>query len=99
MSSNHHLKGIQKSSLTDKIRNAIYVYKRDNPTVSQKDLQAWVKQKFDMSISQPTISNTLKRSAEYLSNEMKDSDYFECSLSSPSLFKHPTRSRGRSIEY
>ncbi len=74
MSSSHHLKGIQKSSLTDKIRNAICVYKRDNPTVSQKDLQAWVKQKFDLSISQPTISNTLKRSAEFLSNEMKNSD-------------------------
>src|ERR1041384_8230072 len=74
MSSNHHLKGIQKSSLTDKIRNAICVYKRDNPTVSQKDLQVWVKQKFDLNISQPTISNTLKRSAEFLSNEMKNSD-------------------------
>ncbi|XP_055812080.1 CENP-B homolog protein 2-like [Solanum dulcamara] len=72
--SSHHLKGIQKSSLTNKIRNAICEYKKENPTISQKDLQAWVKQKFDLTISQITISRTLKKSAEYLSNEMKNSD-------------------------
>ncbi|XP_022880803.1 CENP-B homolog protein 2-like [Olea europaea var. sylvestris] len=56
------------------MRSAICEHKKENPTISQKDMQAWVQQKFDLTISQSTISNTLKRASEYLSNEMKNSD-------------------------
>ncbi|XP_074359320.1 CENP-B homolog protein 2-like [Apium graveolens] len=72
--SSHHLKGVKKSAITDKIRSAICEYKKENPGVSQKDLQAWVHQKYDLDISQSTISNTLKRASEYLSDERKQSD-------------------------
>lgn len=72
--SSHHLKGVKKSTLTDKMRSAICEHKKENPTISQKDMQAWVQQKFDLTISQSTISNTLKKASEYLSNEMKNSD-------------------------
>ncbi|XP_022843298.1 CENP-B homolog protein 2-like [Olea europaea var. sylvestris] len=56
------------------MRSAICEHKKENPIISQKDMQAWVQQKFDLTISQSTISNTLKRTLEYLSNEMKNSD-------------------------
>ncbi|KAK0595401.1 hypothetical protein LWI29_006254 [Acer saccharum] len=69
-----HLKGVKKSTLTDEMRRALCEYKNDHPSSSQKDLQQWVQQNFHLSINQSTISNTLKRSAEYLSNEMKNSN-------------------------
>ncbi|XP_022893755.1 CENP-B homolog protein 2-like [Olea europaea var. sylvestris] len=56
------------------MRSAICEHKKENSTISQKDMQAWVQQKFDLTISQSTISNTLKRASKYLSNEMKNSD-------------------------
>ena len=67
-----HLKGVKKSTLIDQIREALCEYKNEHPSSSKKDLQQWVQQKFHLSISQSTISNTLKRLAEYLSNEMKN---------------------------
>ncbi|KAK3228654.1 hypothetical protein Dsin_000535 [Dipteronia sinensis] len=69
-----HLKGVKKSTLTDEMRRALCEYKNDHPSSSQKDLQLWVQQNLHLSISQSTISNTLKRSAEYLSSEMKNSN-------------------------
>ena len=65
-----HLKGVKKSTLIDQMREALCEYKNEHPSSSKKDLQQWIQQKFHISISQSTISNTLKRSAEYLSNEM-----------------------------
>ncbi|KAK0575007.1 hypothetical protein LWI29_032539 [Acer saccharum] len=69
-----NLKGVKKSTLTNEMRRALREYKNDHPSSSQKDLQQWVQQNFHLSISQSTISNTLKRSAKYLSNEMKNSN-------------------------
>ncbi|KAL6517538.1 hypothetical protein OROMI_033239 [Orobanche minor] len=74
MASNQKPKPSTKTSLTDKIRRAICEHKKEHPTLMQKDMQAWVKEKFGLDSSQTTISNTLKRSAEYLSEEMKISD-------------------------
>ncbi|TYG50390.1 hypothetical protein ES288_D10G171600v1 [Gossypium darwinii] len=54
-----YLKGIKKSTLTDEMRKALY-------------LQQWVQQTFDLFVSKSTISNTLKRSSEYLSKEIKN---------------------------
>lgn len=65
--SSHHLKGITKSSMNDQMRKALCEYKRDHPTCTQKDLQEWVDEKYRLKVSQGTISNTLKRSSEYLS--------------------------------
>ncbi|XP_022897556.1 uncharacterized protein LOC111411237 [Olea europaea var. sylvestris] len=56
------------------MRSAICEYKKENSTISQKDMQAWVQQKFDLTTSKSTISNTLKRTLKYLSNQRKNSD-------------------------
>ncbi|KAJ9561725.1 hypothetical protein OSB04_006885 [Centaurea solstitialis] len=45
--------------MTDEIRRALCKHNKDNPSLTQKQLQEWV--------SQATISNTVKRSLEYLS--------------------------------
>ncbi|XP_016681180.2 CENP-B homolog protein 1-like [Gossypium hirsutum] len=69
-----HLKGVKKSTLTDEMRKTLCEYKNEHPSSSQKDLQQWVQQTFDLSISQSTISNTLKRSSEYLSKDINNSN-------------------------
>ncbi|TYG61728.1 hypothetical protein ES288_D07G172100v1 [Gossypium darwinii] len=58
-----HLKGVKMSTLTDEMRKTLCEYKNEHPSSSQKDLQY-----------QSTISNTLKRSSEYLSKEIKNSN-------------------------
>ncbi|XP_016673208.2 uncharacterized protein [Gossypium hirsutum] len=69
-----HLKCVKKSTLTDEMRKALCEYKNEHPSSSQKDLQQWVQQTYDLSIIQSTISNTLKSSSEYLSKEIKNSN-------------------------
>ncbi|KAH1130063.1 hypothetical protein J1N35_001441 [Gossypium stocksii] len=69
-----HLKGVKKSTLIDEMRKALYEYKNEHPSSSQKDLLQWVQQTFDLSVSQSTISNTLKRSSEYFSKEIKNNN-------------------------
>ncbi|KAK5820545.1 hypothetical protein PVK06_025592 [Gossypium arboreum] len=69
-----HLKGVKKSTLTDEMKKTLCEYKNEHPSSSQKDLQQWVQQTFDLSVSQSTISNTLKRLSEYLSKELKNSN-------------------------
>ncbi|MFQ6626232.1 hypothetical protein Gotur_004978 [Gossypium turneri] len=44
-----HLKGVKKSTLTDEMRKALCEYKNEHPSSSQKDLQQWVPQTFDLS--------------------------------------------------
>ncbi|XP_074363767.1 ARS-binding protein 1-like [Apium graveolens] len=61
-----HLKGVTKSTMTDEARKALCEYKRENSSCTQKDLQLWLENKFHLKVSQGTISNTLKRSADYL---------------------------------
>ncbi|KAG8485918.1 hypothetical protein CXB51_019268 [Gossypium anomalum] len=58
-----HLKGVKKSRLTDEMRKALCEYKNEHPSSSQKDLQ-----------HQSTVSNTLERSSEYLSKEIKSNN-------------------------
>ncbi|KAL5153433.1 ARS-binding protein 1 [Glycine soja] len=66
-----HLKGVAKSPMSDQIRKELCEYKRDNPASTQKDLQRWLEGKFELKVSQGTISNTLKRSDDYLSIEIE----------------------------
>ncbi|CAK8530481.1 unnamed protein product [Lathyrus sativus] len=66
-----HLKGVAKSTMSDQIRKELCEYKRDNPTSTQKDLQRWLEEKFQLKVSQETISNTLRRSDDHLSTELE----------------------------
>ncbi|CAK8575252.1 unnamed protein product [Lathyrus sativus] len=66
-----HLKGVEKSTMSDQIRKELCEYKRDNPASTQKDLQKLLEGKFQLKVSQGTISNTLKRSGDYLSTEIE----------------------------
>ncbi|CAK8567218.1 unnamed protein product [Lathyrus sativus] len=66
-----HLKGVAKSTMSNQIRKELCEYKRDNPASTQKDLQIWLEEKFQLKVSQGTISNTLKRSDDYLSAEIE----------------------------
>lgn len=69
-----HFKGVKKSVLTDEMRRALCKYTGEHASSGKYDLQQWIQQNFQVSISQLTISNTLKKSAEYLSGEMKNSN-------------------------
>nr|GEU49770.1 hypothetical protein [Tanacetum cinerariifolium] len=53
--------------MTDKIRRALCKHNKDNPSLTQKQLQEWVHSNYGLQVSQATISNTVKRSLEYLS--------------------------------
>ncbi len=59
-------KGTFHTTMTDKVRVALYQYKRDNPQLSQKDLIKWLEDNHSIKVSQATISTTLKRSAAIL---------------------------------
>ncbi|KAK5774526.1 hypothetical protein PVK06_042381 [Gossypium arboreum] len=54
------------------MRKTLCEYKNEYHSSSQKDLQQWVQQTFDLFVSQSTISNILKRSFGYLSKEIKN---------------------------
>jgi hypothetical protein len=58
--------GTFHTTMTDKVRVALYQYKRDNPQLSQKDLIKWLKDNHSIKVSQATISTTLKQSAKIL---------------------------------
>ncbi|KAL6523115.1 hypothetical protein OROHE_016410 [Orobanche hederae] len=62
-----HLKGVKKITMTDEIRRALCKHNKDNPSLTQKQLQEWVHSNYGLQVSQATISNTVKRSLEYLS--------------------------------
>ena len=66
-----HLKGVKKSTMTDEMRKALCQYSKEHPTSTQKELQQWVSEKFDLKVSQATIPNTLKRSSKYLSIDIE----------------------------
>ncbi|KAL6498035.1 hypothetical protein OROGR_028432 [Orobanche gracilis] len=53
-------------TMTDKIRKELCQYKKDHPGVTQKNLQQWLEEKHHLKVTQSTISNTLRRSAELL---------------------------------
>ncbi len=59
-------KGTFHTTMMDKVRVALYQYKRDNPQLSQKNLIKWLEDNHNIKVSQPTIYTTLKRSAEIL---------------------------------
>ncbi|MBA0766106.1 hypothetical protein Gotri_015181 [Gossypium trilobum] len=59
-----HLKSVKMSTLIDEMRKALCEYKNEHPSSSKKNLQLWVQQTFDLSVSQSTISNTLKRAVK-----------------------------------
>ncbi|TYG88463.1 hypothetical protein ES288_A12G023500v1 [Gossypium darwinii] len=74
MNQTSHLKGVKKSTFTDEMRKTLCEYKNEHHSSSQKDLQQWVQQTFDLFVSESTISNILKRSFGYLSKEIKNSN-------------------------
>nr|GEV45149.1 hypothetical protein [Tanacetum cinerariifolium] len=53
--------------MTDEIRRALCKHNKDNPSLTQKQLQEWVHSNYGLQVSQATISNTVKWSLEYLS--------------------------------
>ena len=69
-----HLKGMKHTTMTCEMRKALCEYKSENPASSKKELQKWVSEKFNIQISQATISNTIKRSSEYLSADLTKPD-------------------------
>ena len=69
-----HLKFVKKSTMTDEMRKTLCEHARDNPFCTQKQLQQWVAEKFNLQVSQATISNTIKKSTDYLSANMERGD-------------------------
>lgn len=55
------------TTLTNKIRIELCERKKENPSLSQKQLSKWLEDTHNVSVSQVTISKTLKRSNEILS--------------------------------
>jgi len=52
------------TTMTDEVRIALCNHKKRNPILSQAEFQRWLKSEHNIDVSQPTISQTLKRSAE-----------------------------------
>ncbi|XP_047340208.1 uncharacterized protein LOC124943781 [Impatiens glandulifera] len=65
-----HLKSVKISTMTDEIQKTLCEHAKDDPSCTQKQLQQWVAEKFNLQVSQATISNTIKKSTDYLSTNM-----------------------------
>ncbi len=52
--------------MTNEVRITLCNHKKRNPTLLQAELQRWLKSEHNIDVSQPTISQTLKRSTELL---------------------------------
>jgi hypothetical protein len=59
--------GVQHSTMSNKIRIALCQHQQAHPHLTQKELVQWLKNTHNLTVSQGTISNTLKRSTELLS--------------------------------
>lgn len=59
-------RGAQHTTMTDTVRIALCQYKKENPRLTQKALVQWVHDNHRITVSQATISTTLKRTAELL---------------------------------
>ncbi len=55
--------------MTNEVRIALCNHKKCNPTLSQAELQRWLKLEHNIDVNQPTISQTLKCSAELLKRD------------------------------
>ncbi|GKA19089.1 hypothetical protein Tco_0699004 [Tanacetum coccineum] len=42
-----HLKGVKKTTMTDEIRRALCKHNKDNPSLTQKQLQEWVHSNYE----------------------------------------------------
>jgi arginine repressor len=62
-------KGEKYTTMTDGVCIALCNHKKCNPTLSQAELQHWLKSEHNIDVSQPTISQTLKRLAELLKHD------------------------------
>ena len=51
-----HLKGVKNTTMTDEIRRALCKHNKDNPSLTQKQLQEWVHSNYGLQVSQATIS-------------------------------------------
>ena len=60
--------------MTDEMRKALCQYNIENLTSTQKQLQQWVSEKFNLQVSQTIIANMIKKSSEYLSTNIEKSD-------------------------
>jgi len=57
-------KGEKYMTMTDEVRITLCNHKKHNPTLSQAELQRWLRSEHNIDINQPTIFRTLKHSAE-----------------------------------
>ncbi len=55
--------------MTDEVHITLCNHKKRNPTLSQAELQHWLKSEHNIDVSQPTISQTLKCSVELLKRD------------------------------
>ena len=62
------LKNIKHATMTDAIRQAMCQKKAENPKMTQGELAKWLETEHDIKITQATVSNTLKRTAESLNS-------------------------------
>jgi hypothetical protein len=56
----------QYAFLTNEQRRALCEHYQDNPSLTQQELMQWVKDTFEVVISQSTCSYTLAQSAKYI---------------------------------
>ncbi|KAF9196312.1 hypothetical protein BGZ50_001062 [Haplosporangium sp. Z 11] len=73
--------------LTHEQRYSLCLKKQQCPTMRQSELAAWFKEKYAFGISQPTVSHSLKKSAEILA----------IGISAPGI--EPTRVRNRPVRH
>lgn len=55
----NRMKYNRKNVLTSEEKNIIYNYKKENPTIQQKDIALWFNQNYKKTIAQSTVSTIL----------------------------------------
>ncbi|KAL7591429.1 hypothetical protein Lser_V15G31669 [Lactuca serriola] len=64
--------------MTNQQQKLLCGYERDHQGCTQQDLVKWIGKTFDLKVSLGTISNTLKRSSEFLSANVDKDGSSKC---------------------
>lgn len=77
---------MKKATLNNEQRHQICLKKQNDSRMTQKELINWCEQEFGVKIDQATISRTLKRTSEFLSNETNP-------------LQNPLQKKSRNVKY
>lgn len=80
-----HLKGVKKTTMTDEIRRALCKHNKDNPSLTQKQLQEWVHSNYGLQT--PEVLTMLRKIRDEIQGEI---DFNKKQKTIESFFKKPS---------